>query len=291
MNIVKINMRSRALFLPVDVSILLPEPGRGQSPADYYAQGRKYPVLWLLHGAGGDHETFINDSTLMQLVRGKELMVVMPSGMNSDYANHPHYGTGYNFTDFFFDELMPFIHSAFPASSEAKDNYITGFSMGGSGALLLGFKHPEKFGAILPLGASARESEFLKPYAHMSAGEFRAFCKANPKALPSEYAPPQFGITHKEINMIAKYPSVQAYLDSYECMWERFPALVESGKLPPIRFFCGEEDLACDKVKMFLDYADRLGAENVSAEFLPGIGHDIGGINATLECVIKYLDI
>lgn len=39
--------------------------------------------------------------------------------------------------------------------------------------------------------------------------------------FPAEYGDPAVGIKPEEINVIAKYPTVQAFLDSPECMYRR----------------------------------------------------------------------
>lgn len=270
---VSLKLKSRRMGTSVPVLILLPEPGMGDQPAEFYTSGERYKVLWLLHGGSCDWETLMVEDTLLDVLRGHKLMAVLPSAYNSDYANHMQFASGFAYMDFFFQELMPFIHGSFPASHKREDNYIGGYSMGGAGAMLLGFKHPEKFGGIGALGSSLRESDFLEPYLDMTGQEFRAFAEEDRKRLPTEFGNPAFGITLKEINMIARYPTVRDYVDSEECTWNRFPEVLVSGLLPEMFFSCGDKDGCYPGVLRFREYAKKLGATKISYDFIPGLGH------------------
>ena len=289
MNVLELRLKSRHLHLRDGVTVLLPAPGMGSAPEDFYRPGKKYPVLWLLHGATGDHETFLYDEQILDALRGRQCMVVLPSGLNSDYANHMEFSNGYAFSDYFFQELMPYIQRMFPASPAPEDNTLAGYSMGGSGALMLGLHRPELFGQVAVLGASPRESAFLQPYRTLTGEQFRAMAMADPKRLPTEYGDPAGGIQLKEINMIARYPTVQAYVDSMECTWERFAERVRSGTLPKLLFCCGQEDGAYEKVERFRAYAESLGAADIRYEYLPGLDH--GASPAVIRRAVELLNL
>lgn len=261
---IRLTMRSRCLATKAQVCMLLPtNQGTG-----------KHKVLWLLHGATGDYEDFLIKDNITRLLGGSDTIVVMPSALNSDYANHGEFANGFMYTDFFFEELMPYIFATFPASEAREDNYIAGYSMGGAGALLLGLFKPDRFKAIAPLGSSMRESEFLKPFMDMTGAQFRAYAEEHRTSLPTEFGDPRFGITTKEINMIARYPYVRDYVNSEELTWDRFGEVCAAGNCPEMFFCCGDRDGCFDAVRRFLDHAGELGAENITAEFIPGKGHE-----------------
>lgn len=267
MNLATIRLMSKVLFLPTDITVVLP-----QEPA---LPGEKLPVVWLLHGANGDHRTYLYDVDFDAISKKHRCIIVMPSALNSDYGNYPAFGTGYRFADYFFEELIPFIRATFPVSEKREDNYIEGASMGGYGAMMLGLMHPEMFSAIGILGASLRESRFLEPYADKSSDAFRADALADPRAFPTEYGPPQFGIKRKEVNVITKYPTIRDFLASPECMWRRFPEVAEEGMLPKIYAACGSEDLFYETNLHFRELVRQLGLEDQAYFDLPeGIGHD-----------------
>ncbi|MCD7835017.1 MAG: esterase family protein, partial [Lachnospiraceae bacterium] len=273
MNQITLKMRSKMLKLNNQICILTPTPGMSGKPEEYYSSNKKYPVLWLLHGAGGDADGFLYHAHLEQMLRGKEVMIVIPYGLNSDFANHMEFGTGYPFTDYFFEELMPYIYQMFPASERPEDNYLAGYSMGGAATLMLSLYRPEKFCQAGVLGSTVRESEFLKPYLDFSGEDFRKEAMANHKKFPTEFGDPAYGITLKEINMISRYPTVRDYVDSMECTIERFDDAAKAGKLPSLYFCCGDQDSCCEKVKEFRKHAEKLGVTDIGYEFVPGCDH------------------
>lgn len=274
MNQVILKLRSPKLMQMNEVCVLLPESPRGQAPADYYGQQKQYPVLWLLHGATWDYSCFLYYDRVMGMLQGKEVIVVMPSGLNSDFANHMEFANGYPMTDYFFEELMPYIYSMFPASSAKEDNYLAGYSMGGAAALMFGLLHPEKFGKIGVLGSSVRESAFLRPCLEWTGEQFRKAALADPRQFPTEFGNPEWGITRKEINMIARYDTVRDYVNSMECTWERFADAVKNDRVPNLLFCCGDQDGCYEKVKEFRTYAESLGVTDIQYEFIPGYNHD-----------------
>ena len=202
----------------------------------------------------------------------RDAIIVSPNALDSDFANQPQFAGGWNFADFFFDELMPYIHGFFPASDRPEDNFITGLSMGGSGTLMLTFLHPEKFGGMAPMSCSLRKSPFLEEMRGMTAAEFRALAMADRRRFPTEWGDPSQGITIKEINCICKYPTIGDYLDSCEYTWPRYAEVYD--RLPPMYFTCGTEDACYPKVQEFERYTQQLGAKNVTFEYVPGYAHE-----------------
>ncbi len=106
----------------------------------------------------------------------------------------------------------------------------------------------------------------------MSSSEFRAKATADNKAFPTAYGDPASGIKPKEVNMVAKYPSVGAFLDSDEHTWDRFREAAQAGRLPKTYLPCGTEDRMYQKVLRFREYAEELGAEGITYDFVPGAG-------------------
>ena len=286
-----INLKSKILFGPTDVSVIVPDPSESLNPKEFYSSGKKYKVLWLLHGGNGDRNDWICYTNIGQYAMQREVMVVIPNALNSDFANHPEFADGYNFSDFFFDELMPFIYNWLPASDDPKNNFVAGFSMGGAGTWLYGLCHPEKFMGIAPLSSSPREYGFLEPYRNLTSGEFRAKVMADKKAFPSGYGDPKNGMLMKEINMIAKYSTVGDFLDSYECTWERFREVAAAGKLPKIYVACGTEDRSYEKLLRFRKYAEELGVNGIAYDFVAGYGHSFKFWNDVMPKVLDFFDV
>ena len=89
MALVHLNFNSKYLSGNTDVNILLPDCSGKQEPDAFYGSGKKYPVLWLLHGTFGDYSDWLRKSNVELYAAEKNLMVVMPSAQNADYANWP----------------------------------------------------------------------------------------------------------------------------------------------------------------------------------------------------------
>jgi len=286
-----INLRSKILAGPIELSVILPDPKVGSSPREFYGAGKKYKVLWLLHAGGGDRNDWLRSTSLSRHVQEREVIVVIPNALNSDFANHPEFADGYNFSDFFFDELMPFIHNWFPAANRPEDNFIAGFSMGAAGAWMYGLDRPEKFGGIAPISSPPKNYASLEPYRDLSASEFRAQATADNKAFPTGYGDPKSGIKVKEINMIAKYASVGDFLDSNEHSWDRFREVSVAGRLPKIYLPCGVEDRMYPKVLQFKQYAEKLGATGITYDFIPAAGGGFGFCDDILPKLLDFFDI
>lgn len=162
MALAHLNFESEHLHCNTDVNIILPDRPRSMEPEKFYQKREKYRVLWLLHGTYGDYSDWVRRSNIETYACEKNLMVVMPSALNSNYANWEHFSLGFNMYDYFLEELMPLIYGWFPASRRREDNFIAGLSMGGRGVGIYAFNHPEKFAAAAVLSASPRELSWLE---------------------------------------------------------------------------------------------------------------------------------
>ncbi len=283
MHTLNIHFRSQILSMPTHVIVLLPD---SVTEADH-----KRKVLWFLHGAMEDSEDIIENNGFIDAIRDRDLITVIPDGLNSDFCCYEDFGSGYDFPGYFFEELMTFVYNNFPASDAREDNFIAGASMGGFGATELGFLKPEKFGGITAIASSLRESAFLHPYLHRPMEDFKRDALENPTDFPTEYGPPELGIKRKEVNVIAKYPSVQAFYDSPECMWNRFPEVVSSGNLPRLYIACGTADQFYPATKKFEELANDLDVTDKVFSFADGIGHEVSFFNKELGKSLDWFGI
>lgn len=128
-----INFRSKALGMPVMLDVLMPQ-GRGG-----------YKTLYLLHGAGGDHTSWVLNTRIADYVNNRNIAVVMPSGKNRFYVNNEY---GKNFYTYITEELVSQCEQWFDISRKAEDRYIAGMSMGGYGAVYAGLKKPSMYNTV-----------------------------------------------------------------------------------------------------------------------------------------------
>jgi enterochelin esterase-like enzyme len=127
-----------------------------------YSKDNKYPVLYLLHGIGGDEKEWLNggqpEIILDNLYADKKLepmIVVMPNGraMKDDRAtgNVMAKDKVEAFAAFEKDllkDLIPFIEKKYPALKDSEHRAIAGLSMGGGQSLNFGLGNLDKFAWI-----------------------------------------------------------------------------------------------------------------------------------------------
>lgn len=131
-------------------------------PPDYETSQRSYPVLYLLHGGGGDQAEWIQRGEVHRIAdkaiqegTATPMVIVMPDagGQNRGYWND---ATGkWRYEDFFFQEFMPYIEKAYRIRPGKRFRSIAGLSMGGNGTFNYALHHPELFHAACPLSAGS----------------------------------------------------------------------------------------------------------------------------------------
>ncbi len=130
----------------------------------------KYPVLYLLHGAGDTENGWIEIGQANRiadnlLASGKmtPLIIVMPLG-HATFAEGAAAPGGFNQTGTAFEkdlltEVIPYVENHYNASSDAKKRAIGGLSMGGRQTLNIGLGHLDKFSYILAYSSAVRNPE------------------------------------------------------------------------------------------------------------------------------------
>ena len=127
-----------------------------------YTTSKKYPVLYLLHGIGGDENEWLGGNpnyvvnNLVAQNEAKEMIIVLPNvrarandtANPSDIYSLGHYQAFDNFINDLRDDLMPFIASKYSIATGRENTAIAGLSMGGRESLYIGFTMPETFGYI-----------------------------------------------------------------------------------------------------------------------------------------------
>lgn len=156
------NVFSNVLNMDVGVNILLPQStSRRPRP-----QKDDVPVLYLLHGMGGNQTVWSRRSSIERYVREQEIAVVMPSTELGFYTD-TRYGMAY--WRFVADELPEIIHELFPQiTTKREKTFAAGLSMGGYGAVKLGLKRPERFAAVASLSGALSLGE--QPESLLEAG-------------------------------------------------------------------------------------------------------------------------
>lgn len=146
MALLTVNLFSSVLKRPATVNVVLPTDRKPES------SGKPLRMLILLHGALGNYNDWIANTRIQTLAEDKGICVIMPSGENSFYLDNP---LSSNFFGTYIGEELPgMMRAMFRLSDRREDCFICGLSMGGFGALRLGLKYHETFGAAAPLSGA-----------------------------------------------------------------------------------------------------------------------------------------
>ena len=128
-------------------------PYRVYVPPCYFELQKRYPVVYLIHGAAETERQWETLGLVEQLDRGISLgeyppmIVVMPYGAlllpDNDFDTDPP-----GMEAFLLDDLIPRIESDFCVWEDRDHRAIGGISRGGFWALSIAFRHPERFSAV-----------------------------------------------------------------------------------------------------------------------------------------------
>ena len=139
----------------------------GYTPAGYESTKVKYPVLYLLHGSGGDEDAWSDLGRTAQIMdnliaegKAKPMIVVMPNGV---YFNQAAPGAAVNMfqptmtnsrsqstieIENSFPDIMNFIEKNYRVAKGFNNTAVAGLSMGGRQSCMLSMHYPKKFGYV-----------------------------------------------------------------------------------------------------------------------------------------------
>ncbi|WP_372935818.1 alpha/beta hydrolase [Seonamhaeicola sp.] len=117
------------------------------TPNSYPEKGKLYSVVYLLHGAGGNHKAWLEKAPkIKDYADVYNVILVCPDGhktswyFDSPKEKHMRYET------YISKELIAEVDKAYNTKANKENRAITGYSMGGHGALYLAFRHTDIFG-------------------------------------------------------------------------------------------------------------------------------------------------
>lgn len=154
------------------------------TPAGYENGKGKYPVLYLLHGMGGDEEAWLCTGRAAQILdnliaQGKAapMIVVMTNGNTKHQSAPGESGEGmykpYNCGSFdtsfeaHFKDVISFVDSHYRTINKASGRAITGLSMGGGHSFQISVNYPKTFDYVglfsAGLGIHRSEGQDIAP--------------------------------------------------------------------------------------------------------------------------------
>lgn len=148
---------SKKLGREVKYSVYLPD-GYGKT-------AMRYPVLYLLHGFGDDHTTWLDKGRVQTIadscIRSGEavpMVIIMPDAEKTWYVDR--YDGTVRYETMFFEELIPTVEGRYRVIPEQRA--VGGNSMGGYGSMIYALKHGDCFVACAPLSAAFFTDEQMK---------------------------------------------------------------------------------------------------------------------------------
>jgi enterochelin esterase-like enzyme len=141
------------------------------TPPGYETSSQKYPIFYLLHGAGDCDDSwtsvgragFIIDN-LIAAGKAKPMVIVMPAGHTT---TQPRRGLDFNdeFVKDFVADIMPYAETHYRILKDRQHRAIAGLSMGGAQTLNIAIPHADEFAyvgvyssgifGIVPIGGPA----------------------------------------------------------------------------------------------------------------------------------------
>ena len=119
-------------------------------PDGYETSNLRYPVLYLLHGSGGDENSWAVSGKIQPtadaLIASGAIppaIIVMPAHKNAWWVD----GNKEPAETVFIKELIPYIDATYRTISEKEGRLVAGLSAGGYGTVNFVLKYPEMFAA------------------------------------------------------------------------------------------------------------------------------------------------
>ncbi len=126
--------------LPVEAMVTVAVPSGYEADTT-----RRYPVVYLLNGHGGNHTTWSKIVNIDSVATAYDVIIVCPAGLDSWYWDSP-VDTELRMESYITLDLVPWVDRSYRTRPKSKQRAITGLSMGGHGGLWLAIRHPDLFG-------------------------------------------------------------------------------------------------------------------------------------------------
>jgi S-formylglutathione hydrolase FrmB len=160
-------------------------------PPGYATSGLSYPVLYLLHGGGGDEGAWVWQGGIQQMLddfyakdASRAVIAIMPDGHDGNW--HDDADGTFQIEQYVLRSLVPYVDRHFRTITDRRGRAIAGLSNGGYGALHFAAKAPDLFVAAGAMSSNVGARSMSGLGTHWLAGnenvqnqEFGAFYYGN----------------------------------------------------------------------------------------------------------------
>lgn len=208
---------------------------------------KRYPVIYNLHGAGGNElHSFYDVEVLdagIRAGRWPEMIVVLPNGGQRTFYKDAYDGRFMSET-LIIHELIPYIDKTYHTIAERKGRCIEGHSMGGRGATRLAMKYPTMFCSMFSQAGNVPRT-------------LESFDPSRPDTYPNNYLG----------------PDKQNYIenDAFELLMKNLSIIKDKLR---IQLWCGTKDMS--HLVTVRDFHQALLTAGVDHTYLEaeGLGHN-----------------
>lgn len=225
-------------------------------PENYEAEPeRHYPVLYLLHGFSQNYTVFPRMG-VPQYTEEMDLIVIMPDAGNSWYVNWAQTDNDdlNNWADYITYDLIESVDAVFRTVPTRLGRAISGVSMGGYGAMVLGLRRPDLFVSVashsgtLAFAKNARErlESGADPQQNVAPSDAQAEAEGE---VPEVIAIPDFTYQHE------RYPEGIAFLSVEQAnAYDPFVLVqrIPPQHLPHIYIDCATGDNLIEDARSFM---------------------------------------
>lgn len=211
---IEFKLPSKSMGRDIRVVMILP-------PAFEAGGSETFPFLYMLHGMDAPYDTWANMGPLRELLKDCPMVLVAFDGDPAGWYIDAPEKKDSQFETFFFNELSPFVEKAFHGNGRRA---VTGFSMGGFGAVSYMLHRPDYFTSVSSLSGALRTRS---DYTEQSLESCR------PLLGPYDLDAPAYAVM--DVNV-------------------RMQELLKPGTLPPPLFIaCGADDFLLEVNRRFRD--------------------------------------
>jgi putative tributyrin esterase len=239
---------------------------------------RRYPTLYLLHGAGNNYLSWTRFLGVGLYAVDYEMIIVMPDAGTTWYVNWARSDDDRlnAWEDYIVRDVIGHVDNRYRTVARRDGRAITGFSMGGYGAMTIGLRHPDLFVSV---GSQSGALE----YARTARGRLD---RGEPASSPRQYAPTRQ--TQREqpnplidlagfSSIVDRTPTGQPFVTAAETDAHDPFALVlqiPRDQLPLLHVDCGTDDGLIGASKAFVALLLR---HDIPFDYMQlGGGHDPG---------------
>lgn len=262
MALMKCDFFAESLGMCTSMYIAIPQKGtNGQIGIKNVCQDGKFKSLLLLHGLSDDQSIWLRRTSIERYASEYGIAVIMPCAEKSFYTNMKY---GSDFYTYIAKEVPAVAREFFQISARREDSFVAGISMGGYGALKIGLKESDSFGAAAGISSVADIVQRSQP----NGEDYINF---------SNVLTPVFGENMK----------IPAEEDLFQLSKMKADS---NGKLPKLFMCCGKMDyMYLDNLKL-KKHLEALPFD-FTFEETEGVGHCWEYWDMAIQSVLKWLPL